>query len=547
MQGRGGQGSWWRGQSVVQWAEHAVVAGVAVYGTAYVLRRGVRGVAEDVTDLLVSGVPGAASALDARLEQEVEDTLASLFGDRAAAGAGGEDALATSVRTLQRRIPSVGRDRGEVLAQMRRLRSERDVDPKKGTVFALIYTNPDGAHYRFIDEVFALFMNENALNPIAFPSLRKFENEVVRMSCALLGGDDQRSCGNLTSGGTESLLLAVKTWRDYVCAKKAIRKPEMVLPETAHPAFRKAAHYFGVRTVIVPTRSADLAVDVDAVRAAVTRNTVLIVASAPTYPHGVVDDIAAIGRIGLDSDVPLHVDACMGGFILPWARRLGYPVPQFDLSVPGVCSISADLHKYGFTPKGASVLLYAQQEYRRAQFFAEPVWSGGMYISPTMLGTRGGGSIAAAWATMVTLGEAGYTELARICLETADFFRAEVAKIPPLRIMGNSVGSLLAIGSSDPADVHILVVADVMEERFGWTLDRQNGPDCIHLTVMPPNSDTRQRFVDDLRASVAEIRTNRDRWGGKGSKAAMYGMVASIPSGSVIERFLVSLMDGIYK
>ena len=241
---------------------------------------------------------------------------------------------------------------------------------------------------------------------MAFPSLKKFEADVIAMTASLLGGDDE-TVGNLTTGGTESILMAVKTAREWGRAKRpGVAAPEMILPASAHPAFDKAAHYFDVKAIRVPV-ARDLRADVNAMRDALTRNTILIVGSAPSYPHGVVDPISDIASIAHAQEILCHVDACVGGFVLPFVRKLGYAIPDFDLRVPGVTSLSVDLHKYAYAAKGASVILYKNRALRRHQFFATTDWSGGIYISPTMTGTRAGGAIAAAFAVLNFLGAEG--------------------------------------------------------------------------------------------------------------------------------------------
>ncbi|MGB9594582.1 MAG: pyridoxal phosphate-dependent decarboxylase family protein, partial [Anaerolineae bacterium] len=272
------------------------------------------------------------------------------------------------------RLPEKGIPKDEVLAAMRALR-EKDVKWQDGRLFSLIYYAGEEIT-DVLKEAALLFFSENGLNPSVFPSLRQMETEVVAISADLLGGDAQ-TVGNMTSGGTESILLAVKTAREWARAHRPdIRQPEMILPLTAHPAFEKAAHYFDVkpvRTAIGP----DFRADVEAARAAITPRTILMVGSAPAYPFGVVDPIAEMAAIAQERGILFHVDACVGGFMLPFVRKLGYPVPDFDFRVPGVTSISADLHKYGYCVKGASVILYRDAALRRHQFFAYTDWPGG--------------------------------------------------------------------------------------------------------------------------------------------------------------------------
>ncbi len=252
-------------------------------------------------------------------------------------------------------FPKKGMPREAVLAAMESARG-RDAPWREGKAFSMVYY-ADEEILDLLKAAYTMFFSENGLNPTAFPSLRKFETEVVGMTAALLGGD-AAVCGNMTAGGTDSILAAVKAARDWGRAHNPRNTaPEMVLPATAHPAFDKAGHYFGVKPVHVPV-AADFRADVAAMASAINERTILVVGSAPSYPHGVVDPIPALAQVAQERGLLCHVDACVGGFVLPFARKLGYPVPPFDFSVPGVTSISADLHKYGYAAKGASVILY---------------------------------------------------------------------------------------------------------------------------------------------------------------------------------------------
>ncbi|MGC9336215.1 MAG: pyridoxal phosphate-dependent decarboxylase family protein, partial [Anaerolineae bacterium] len=290
-------------------------------------------------------------------------------------------------------MPHTRQSAAAVLSRMQQLR-DQDARWQEGKTWSLVYDAGEELT-EFLKQAYTLFFSENGLNPMAFPSLRRFEAEAVSMTASLLGGSE-RTAGNMTSGGTESILMAVKTARDWARSHDpANDAPEMVLPASAHPAFDKAAHYFCVRAVHVPVGT-DFRADVEAITRAITPRTILLVGSAPSYPHGVVDPIADLAGVAREHGLLCHVDACVGGFLLPFVRRLGYPVPDFDLGVPGVTSISVDLHKYGYAAKGASVILYDSRELRRHQFFVHTGWPGGIYPSPTMAGTRPAGPIAAA-------------------------------------------------------------------------------------------------------------------------------------------------------
>jgi sphinganine-1-phosphate aldolase len=442
-------------------------------------------------------------------------------------------------------IPERGRDRDRLVDEVRAA-AEGDADWHGGRTFSLVYHHSD-EHHAFLERVVGAFLSTNALNPIAFQSLRRFEAEVVAMSAWLLGGDDA-TAGTMSSGGTESILLAVKTYRDR--ARTEGRgpvgvTPNLVLPVTAHPAFLKACHLLDVEPRLTPI-AGDLRVDVDRVAALVDDATLAVVGSAPSYPHGVVDPIPELAAIATERGVGCHVDACLGGFLLPWVERLGRAVPAWDLRVPGVTSVSADLHKYGFAAKGASVVLYRDADLRRHQFQVETGWPGGVWLSPTIAGTRPGGAIAGAWATLRAFGVDGYLDLHRGLLETSDAIRAGVAAIDGIEVLGDPPAGVFAIASTDD-EVDVYAAADALEAR-GWHPDRLLQPAAIHVMVTPVHAgEVADRFVADLADAVEEVR-GRPELSQQG-QAAMYGMVAQLPEGQhePAEEFLLALIDGLYE
>lgn len=436
-------------------------------------------------------------------------------------------------------FPARGTPKAELMARLGELRA-RDADWRRGRTWSLVYFAGDEIT-GVLEEAYRLFFHENALNPMAFPSLRRLEAEVVAMTADLLGGGPE-AVGNMTSGGSESILMAVKTARDRARAERPeITAPEMVLPVTAHPAFEKAAHYFCVRPVRVPV-GPDFRADLDAARAAITGNTVLVVGSAPSYPHGVIDPIPELAALARERGVSLHVDACLGGFLLPFVRRLGYPVPDWDFRVPGVTSISADVHKYGFGAKGASVILYRDKDVRRHQFFVYTDWPGGLYGSPTMTGTRPGGAIAAAWAVLNYLGEEGYLRLARTIMDATRALVDGVNAVPGLRVLGRPDMSVFAF-ASDTVDVYAL--GDAMTAR-GWHLDRQQRPPSLHLMVTPAHAGVVDAFLADLRAAVAEVAASgagAEEGAPAGGTAAMYGMLGTLPDRGLVREVILQVMD----
>ena len=471
-------------------------------------------------------------------------------------------------------LPETGQDKGALLREMKAARAH-DVRWREGRVFSLVFYAGEDVH-QVAQAAYEMFFSENALNPTAFPSLRRFESEVVAMTAGLLHGDAQTS-GNMTSGGTESLLMTMLTAREWARDHHPdIALPEVVLPATAHPAFDKAAHYFGMKLVRTPVR-ADFRADVAAMARAITPNTVMLVGSAPSYPQGVVDPIADIAALAQERGLLCHVDACVGGMMLPFVERLGYPTPAWDFRTPGVTAISVDLHKYGYAAKGASVILYRTAALRRYQLFVTTDWSGGVYASPAMAGTRPGGVIAAAWAVMTYLGEEGYLDRARAVMQTRDKIMVGVDAIPGLKVLSNPDISVLAL-ASDELDVYL--IADELEMR-GWHLDRQQFPPSLHMTLHYGHKDIPGPFLRDLRASVAAVRrpTPRrfmqsaliggiralsvilpERWlswlTGQGSRflggggglpqrsAPMYGIMGTLPNRSDIRELVLDMVEG---
>ncbi len=441
--------------------------------------------------------------------------------------------------TERLRIPTAGRAHDEVLATMDGYR-DGDARWRDGRCFSLVYFAGE-AHERLLIAAHERFFMENALNPMAFKSLKRMEAEVIQMTASMFHGPAS-AVGTMTSGGTESILMAVKTYRNLARAKRPwVRSPEIVAPSTIHVAFDKAAHYFGLKLRHAPVDS-EGRVDVDDLKRLINRNTVMLAASAPQYPHGVLDPIEEIGALAASKGLPLHVDGCIGGFMLPWVERLGHPVRPFDFRVPGVTSISADLQKYGLGAKGASTITYRDMGYLKHQFFVATDWPGGIYASPSALGTRPGGTIAAAWAAMMALGEDGYMLQTRLGMQATARMIAGIRSIDGLAIVGTPAGTIFAYRSVDPR-VDLYAVGDRMAER-GWHVDRQQKPPTIHCTVTSQHVDHADEYVRDLRASVDEVRANPSlRAAGN---AAMYGMMAKVPFRAMIKRSVGQVMERMY-
>ncbi|MDA8286062.1 MAG: aminotransferase class V-fold PLP-dependent enzyme, partial [Actinomycetota bacterium] len=356
----------------------------------------------------------------------------------------------------------------------------------------------------------AMYAAENGLNVLAFPSIGRLQHDLVRNTASLLGADDPASGGGvegyLTSGGSESLVQATKVARD-VARERGVARPSVVAATSAHAAFTKGADYFDLELRRVPV-GPDFRADPGAMEAAMDESTILLVGSAPAYPTGVVDPIEELAAVARRHDVLLHVDACMGGYLLPFLARLGrFDVP-FDFRVDGVTSMSADLHKYGYAAKGVSVALYRTHELARHQVFVTTDWDGGFYASTTVAGSKPAGPIAAAWAAMMHLGLDGYLRLTAEAHDAALALRRGIEGIDGLVVRGDPPATVLAFGAADPAALDIFAVGDALADR-GWYLDRQSGPDSLHATVHAGSAASVGELVADMGDVVAEVGSRR--------------------------------------
>ena len=399
-------------------------------------------------------------------------------------------------------LPEVGLAKDEIVSLLETKRAN-DARWQDGRTFGMVYDGGQSVH-EVAEAVATMFLNENALNTAAFPSLAQIQSEVVGAAAELLHGPPT-AAGFMTSGGTESILVSIKAARERGKAERGITAPEMVVANSAHAAFHKAAYYFGLTVRKVPV-GPDFRADVDGMAAAVNDNTVLVVGSAPQYPQGVVDPIPELAAIAAEVGASFHTDACMGGFVLPFMEMLGYDVPPWDFRVEGVTTISADIHKLGYAPKGASVVIHRTKELRRYQTFVFEDWLGGFYASPGMQGTRPALPMATAWAVMHHLGIDGYKRLTATTIETARRMAEGIRAIDGLTVLGEPDAHLVAMaaepGWEDRLDV--FAVGDALLRR-GWHHDRQKPPDTLHSTVSAGNAPVIEEYLRDLAASVDEV------------------------------------------
>lgn len=459
-------------------------------------------------------------------------------------------------------LPETGRPQDQIIRDMEAMHEQEQARWRQGLVSGAVYHGA-AEHIDFLNRVFAINSQSNPLHSDLWPSASKFEAEVVAMTANMLGAQAVRTdssdredisrkqkprpaladhdvCGAVTSGGSESILLAMKTYRDWARDNRSIRRPEIIVPVTAHAAFDKAAQYFKIKLVRVPV-DGQYKAQVEATRQAITRNTIVIVGSAPSFPHGVIDPIEALSELAYEHGIGFHADACLGGFVLPWAEKLGYPVPPFDFRLRGVTSISADTHKYGYAAKGTSVILYRSKALRHYQFYTATEWPGGLYFSPTFAGSRPGALSAVCWAALVSMGEQGYLEATRKILETAAIFKQKIAEIPELKILGDPLW-VIAFASDS---LNIYRIMDFMHTS-GWNLNGLHKPACVHicLTLRHTQPGVADRFADDLRAAVRHVKEKPDE---KSGMAPVYGMAGTIPLRGMVSDLLKKYMDLLYK
>ena len=445
---------------------------------------------------------------------------------------------------INRSFPERGRPRDDVLDELRTMAREEDGFWETGMCSGTIYCG-DHEHYAFLTEAFGLFAHMNALQRDMCPSQTRFEGEIIAMALDLMNAgavSDGEPAGLVTSGGTGSICHAVLAYREQARAERGVTRPNVIKPETGHPAFDKACHLFGVELRRAPVDPETTTVRLDWVADNVDDDTVAIVGSACNYGYGTIDPIAELGALASERGVGLHVDGCLGGFILPFGQELGYDIPLFDFRVPGVTSISADTHKYGYAFKGTSTVLFRDKALRNAQYFFQTEWSGGKYCSPGMDGSRSGGLLAATWAAMVALGRDGYRRYAQAIFETSARMQEAVRSHPELRILGRP--SFLFSFTSDEFDVYH--VNDFMRAR-GWRFNGQQYPNALHMAVTRPQTQegVADAFAADLADAVDHAR-ERHAAGASPQSGAIYGSVAGGPTAEadeLIRTVMTDLMD----
>ena len=443
---------------------------------------------------------------------------------------------------VNRTLAERGRSREEILSELRAIASEEDTVWEAGGCSGTMYCG-DHEHYAFLKEAFGLFAHQNALQRDMCPSATRFEGEIIAMALDLFHAGtviDGEPAGMVTSGGTASIAHAMLAYREQGRDGRGIARPNVVKPETAHPAFDKACHLFGIELRRAPVDPETTLVRLEAVEELIDGDTVAIVGSAGNYGYGTIDPIAELAGIALDRGTGLHVDGCLGGFLLPFGEELGFGIPPFDFRLPGVTSISADTHKYGYGLKGTSTVLFRDRSLRNRCYFFMPDWSGGKYFSPGMEGSRSDGLLASTWASLVSLGRDSYRNYAQGIFETSAAMQAAVRSHPELRLLGNP--TFLFAFTSDEFDIYH--VNDEMKRR-GWRFNGLQYPNALHMAVTRPQLQpgVTERFARDLAEAVAYAHEHKDQ---PAESAAVYGGVPgglNVEAEGLIRTVMAQLMD----
>jgi glutamate/tyrosine decarboxylase-like PLP-dependent enzyme len=435
-----------------------------------------------------------------------------------------------------RTLPEKGLPKEKILGILSELASTENKSWEEGRVSGAVYHGEEEL-ISFLEKVYSIYSQCNPLHVDIWPSTVKLDSEIVAMCSSITHGDEHVR-GSVSSGGTESILLAMKAYRDLYKKKKGITNPQVILPMSAHVAFLKACDYFEMEPVFVDLAE-DFRVDVEKVKEAITPNTIALVGSAPCYPYGTYDPIEALSDIAKDKGIGLHVDGCLGGFITPWAKRAGYDVPEANFLTPGVTSISMDTHKYGYGPKGTSVILYRGSELFQQHLYVATNWQGGIYFTSTMAGSRSGFPIAAAWAVMLMMGDQGYLESAKKILDTGDFIQKQIRGIDGLKVLGKPL-HVIAI-ASDRFDPYLVLEG---MSRKNWMLSGLMNPPAfhIHLTLRHTKEGVKEAFVRDLKLSAEEVAKGKIE---SAPLAPIYGLSSALPKADV-EMFMKNIVEWLY-
>ncbi|OMH79064.1 Sphingosine-1-phosphate lyase [Zancudomyces culisetae] len=436
-------------------------------------------------------------------------------------------------------LPEEGYNDEEIVNVLNARWGEGNIDWKGGKASGAVYCGIDTV-LNVSNKAMEIFNVSNPLHPALFPGLRQIEAEIISMTLKMFNAPET-ACGTTTSGGTESIIMSVRAHLNYAKKQRTILKPNLIIPTTAHVAFDKACEYFGIELVTIPVDPKSGKVFIESVRRAINRDTIMIVGSAINFPHGVMDDIQALGQLAKSNGIGMHVDCCLGSFLMPFMCEAGFQIPTFDFRVSGVTAISCDTHKYGFAPKGSSVIMYVNNELRHSQYFVSTRWPGGIYASPSVAGSRPGSIIAGCWASMVKMGRQGYINSCRDIVNTRIKIQRAIEQMEGLYVIGEPICSVIAFSSHAP--INIYSILDAMSKR-SWSLSALQYPPGLHLACTNFTTKAADKFITDLQDSINEIKANPDMY--IHGSSALYGAAVALPDKAPIERIALGFIDSLF-
>ena len=433
-------------------------------------------------------------------------------------------------------LPLLPIKKGAIIDHIRELKELENKKQDLKLVSGVIYNHDENLNDLMLS-IYPFFYKTNPLHADIFPYLRNIEKDLIRMTLNLYNGSKE-SRGTLTSGGTESILCACKAYRDYGLKIKGIKNPIMLVPESAHAAFDKAGESFGIKIIKIPIDE-NYELDIGYLETNINKNVVCIVGSAPSFPHGIMDPIKKLGEIGINYDIPVHVDCCLGGFLIPFMENRSEF--DFDFSVDGVTSISCDYHKYGYSPKGISIIMYESRKYIDYQYYIEPDWMGGIYATHVLTGSRPGNIIVQTWATMLYYGIEGYKNNTNLIIETANYIRKELDSIENIYVIGDSKLSVIGLKSDK---YNIYKINDKLKEK-GWHLNVLQNPSSIHICVTEQhvNEEIHSKFIDDIKEIIGSLSLNENQ---EDDNSTIYGTNQKVKKGSIIRAVVLNYLDYLY-
>ncbi|KAJ3256000.1 hypothetical protein HK103_005807 [Boothiomyces macroporosus] len=503
---------------------------IKLYGLQGAVSLYIGSITQSIIKLARKTVPGA----DAAVQKEVAKSVASIH-----------KGMCLEIPDCPKfpTLPKSGLETKQIIKLLDQHANFGEVDWKDGKVSGAVYHGGNELS-SLINSAYGKFTVSNPLHPEVFPGVRKMESEIVSMVLAMYNGSEKTGhCGSMTSGGSESIMMSMKAHRDWAFDVKGITEPEIVVPVSVHAAFDKGAQYFGIKIIHIPVDPKTGKVVIEKVARAINGNTIMLAGSTPSFPHGAIDDIPALAELALKHNIGLHVDSCLGGFLVPFMEDAGYKLPfHTDFRVKGVTAISCDTHKYGFAPKGSSVVMYNSTSLRKYQYFVQPNWPGGVYGSPTMAGSRPGALSAGCWASLVYFGWNGYVESTRTIIKTARAIKSGIQGIPELEVVGDPLLSVVAFSAKAPMKTY--AVADLLSKKH-YHLNVLQFPPSIHIACTMLTPQLVDTLIKDLRDIVELLK--RDPEAGNGEVAAIYGTAASVPDRTIIGDVVCGFLDGLTK